>query len=83
MECADSVTGELRFVICAVRRDGTDFVFTPFGHLADGNPFDAYVPLVENPAGRAAPLISRVAGPVWTRRLADQRASRFRIAPDA
>jgi hypothetical protein len=30
--------------ICAVGRDGTDFVFTPFGHLADGNPFDVYVP---------------------------------------
>ena len=44
MECADAVTGEARFVICAVARDGTDFVFTPFGHLADGNPFDAYVP---------------------------------------
>lgn len=44
MECADAVTGEPRYVICAVGRDGTDFVFTPFGHLADGNPFDAYVP---------------------------------------
>lgn len=44
MECADAVTGEARYVICAVGRDGTDFVFTPFGHLADGNPFDAYVP---------------------------------------
>lgn len=44
VECADAVTGEARFVICAVGRDGGDFVFTPFGHLADGNPFDAYVP---------------------------------------
>ncbi len=44
MECADAVTGEARFVICAVGRHGTDFVFTPFGHLADGNPFDAYMP---------------------------------------
>jgi hypothetical protein len=44
MECADAVTGEVRYVICAVGRDGTNFVFTPFGHLADGNPFDAYVP---------------------------------------
>lgn len=31
-------------VICAMSRDGTDFVFMPLGHLADGNPFDAYVP---------------------------------------
>jgi hypothetical protein len=44
MECADAVTGEARYVICAVGCDGTDFVFTAFGHLADGNPFDAYVP---------------------------------------
>jgi hypothetical protein len=44
MECADAVIGEVRYVICAVGRDGTDFVFTPFGHLAGGNPFDAYMP---------------------------------------
>ena len=44
MECADAATGEPRYVICAVGRDGTDFVFTPFGHLADGNPYDAYLP---------------------------------------
>ena len=44
MECADAVTSEPRYVICAVGRDGKDFVFTPFGHLADGNPFAAYVP---------------------------------------
>jgi hypothetical protein len=24
--------------------DDGDFVFTPFGHLADGNPYDAYLP---------------------------------------
>lgn len=44
MECADAVTGEVRYVIYAVGRHGTDSVFTPLGHLADGNPFDAYVP---------------------------------------
>jgi hypothetical protein len=44
LECADAVTGETRYVIAAVGRDGADFVFTPFGHLADGNPFDAYLP---------------------------------------
>lgn len=43
MECADAVTGEPRYVICAVGGDG-NYVFTPFGHLADGNPYDAYVP---------------------------------------
>lgn len=44
MECTDAMTGEARYVICAVGRDGTDYVFTPFGHLADGNPYDAYRP---------------------------------------
>jgi len=44
MECADAITGATRYVICAVGRDGGDFVMTPFGHLADGNPYEAYVP---------------------------------------
>jgi hypothetical protein len=44
MECADAVSGEARFVICAVGRDGADFLFTPFGHLADGNPYETYIP---------------------------------------
>lgn len=45
MECADALTGEPRYVICAVGRDrGSDYLFTPFGHLADGNPYEAYIP---------------------------------------
>ncbi len=44
MECTDAISAEPRYVICAVGRDGADFVFTPFGHLADGNPYDAYLP---------------------------------------
>ena len=44
MECTDATTGEPRYVVCAVGRDVADFLFTPFGHLTDGNPFDAYVP---------------------------------------
>jgi hypothetical protein len=44
MECADAATGEPRYVLCAVGRDGEDYVMTPFGHLADGNPFDLYRP---------------------------------------
>jgi hypothetical protein len=44
MECSDAVSGEPRYVICAVGRDRGDFVMTPFGHLHDGNPYDAYVP---------------------------------------
>jgi hypothetical protein len=50
VECIDAVTGEPRYVICAVGRNGRDFLFTPFGHLADGNPFDAYIPPSEPPA---------------------------------
>ena len=44
MECVDAATGTQRYVICAVSRDGEDFVFTPFGHLAEDNPYEAYVP---------------------------------------
>ncbi|EAT10561.1 hypothetical protein SKA58_02240 [Sphingomonas sp. SKA58] len=44
MECQDAQTGEPRFVICAVGRDGPEYVMTPFGHLAEGDPYDAYVP---------------------------------------
>jgi hypothetical protein len=44
MECTDAKTREIRYVICAVGRQDGDYVFTPFGHLADGNPFEMYVP---------------------------------------
>lgn len=44
LECTDAETGVARYVICAVDRDGGEFLFTPFGHLADGNPYEAYLP---------------------------------------
>lgn len=45
MECTDADTGEPRYVVCAVgRAKNGDYALTPFGHLCDGNPFDAYVP---------------------------------------
>lgn len=44
MECTDAMTGEPRYVICAVGQDDGDYMFTPFGHLTDGNPYDAYLP---------------------------------------
>lgn len=44
IECADAASGAPHYVICAVGRAGEDYVFTPFGHLAEGNPFDAYLP---------------------------------------
>jgi hypothetical protein len=44
IECNDAVTHEPRYVICAVGCDRGDYAMTPFGHLADGNPFEAYLP---------------------------------------
>ena len=44
LECTDAATGAPRYVVCAVGRDGEEFLFTPFGHLAEGNPYDAYLP---------------------------------------
>lgn len=44
MECTDTRTGDPRYVICAVGRADSDYVFTPFGHLADGDPFEIYRP---------------------------------------
>ena len=44
VECTDAVTGEPRYVLCAIGHSGGDYMMTPFGHLAPGNPFDAYVP---------------------------------------
>lgn len=50
MECADATTGEPRYVLFAVERtDNGDYLMTPFGHLHDGNPFDAYVPPTSGP----------------------------------
>lgn len=43
MECTDARTGEPRYVICAVGRDESGYLLTPFGHLHDGNPYEAYV----------------------------------------
>jgi Family of unknown function (DUF6117) len=44
LECTDAQTGVPRYVIAAVGRDGEAYVMTPFGHLHDGNPYEAYVP---------------------------------------
>ncbi len=56
VECADAVTGEPRYVLRAVGCDDGDFVMTPLGHLAPGNPFEAYLPPETSPnAGDSAP----------------------------
>ena len=46
MECTDAITGAPRYVICAVGCDKEEYLFTPFGHMAEGNPFEAYTPRV-------------------------------------
>ncbi|MFS8037569.1 DUF6117 family protein [Xanthobacter sp. AM11] len=50
VECTDAATGAPRYVLCAVSRDKGDYVLTPFGHLCDGNPFEAYRPPAEDAA---------------------------------
>ena len=47
MECLDAQTREPRYVLCAVGRHGPEFLFTPYGHLAPDNPFEAYLPPAE------------------------------------
>ena len=44
MECTEFGSGETRYVLCAVGRDGDAYVMTPLGHLAPGNPYEAYIP---------------------------------------
>jgi Family of unknown function (DUF6117) len=52
MECTEVATGAPRYVICAVGRDGGDYVFTPFGHLAPGDLYEACRP--PEPSGEDA-----------------------------
>lgn len=40
----DARTGETHFILCAVGRDGGQVVLTPFGHLAEGDPYELYDP---------------------------------------
>ena len=44
MECTEVASGETRYVLCAVGRDAGVYLMTPFGHLAPGNPYEAYIP---------------------------------------
>lgn len=58
MECLDAETGAERYVICAVGRHGGNVVFTPFGHLADGSPYESYLPPdPDDPTGFVRPEI--------------------------
>jgi hypothetical protein len=44
MECTDAATGEPRYVLTAVGWQDGEYVMTPFGHIADANPYELYVP---------------------------------------
>ncbi|WP_105422318.1 MULTISPECIES: DUF6117 family protein [Neorhizobium] len=44
VECVDAATREPCYVLCAVGGTDGEYDFTPFGHLADGNPYDPYLP---------------------------------------
>jgi Family of unknown function (DUF6117) len=50
MECSDAANVTPRYVIVAVGRAGDDYAMTPFGHLHDGNPYEAYCPPADNAA---------------------------------
>ncbi len=42
--------------LCAIARDRADYMITPFGHLAPGNPYEAYEPPLTDPdPGEPAP----------------------------
>jgi hypothetical protein len=44
VECRNAATAEARHVLRAVARNGGGYALTPFEHLCDGDPFDAYLP---------------------------------------
>jgi len=44
VECADVVTGEPRYAISTIARDGAEYTIALFGHLAPSNPYEACEP---------------------------------------
>ena len=45
LECKDAITGEPRYVVCAVNTKEGDYLFVPFGHMeSEMNPYDRYLP---------------------------------------
>lgn len=45
MECTDASNGIPRYVLAAVQRDdGGEYLFTPFGHLAERHLHETYRP---------------------------------------
>lgn len=44
MACTGALTGEARYGLCAVGWQDGEYLMTPSGHLADGDPYQMYVP---------------------------------------
>lgn len=44
VECTSAVTGAQIFTVCAVERDGADYVFVPLAKMFDGNPYEELNP---------------------------------------
>lgn len=44
MECRRRSDGADVALICAVGREGDDYVFTPLAEMVNGNPYDMYDP---------------------------------------
>lgn len=44
MACTDKETGEMVPTLCAVERDGEEFVMKPLAKLFNGNPYDELLP---------------------------------------
>lgn len=47
MECSDVTSGVQHYVVVAAGYSDGDYIVTPFCHLNDGNPYDAYHPPVD------------------------------------
>lgn len=44
MQCRDRITQALTYVICAVGREGEDYILVPMARMFDGDPYDVLEP---------------------------------------
>jgi len=46
LECTCATTGEVRYVVTAIVYDDEteEYIMTPFGHMSNENPYEAYTP---------------------------------------
>jgi hypothetical protein len=55
MEVLDTRTDKVSCALVAVGRDGTDYVFTPFAIMCEGNPYEYLRPPIPGSDGFAPP----------------------------